>query len=185
MININKIQEVKERADIIQIAYRMNIQLDRSLKARCPFHKERTASFSINKEKQIFKCFGCGAGGDCITLVSKLLNINSYEAAKNINELLGLGIDFGKKTSQIELDKYRYQQKIKDEYKKWQIKAFGTLCDYYKYLCDTENLVEKYHNIDKINYFLEVLRDGTEEDRKQFYKHERKWVNELGKRGFG
>lgn len=185
MININKIQEVKARADIVQVAYRMNIQLNNHLKAKCPFHKEKTASFSINKEKQIFKCFGCGMGGDCITLVSNLLNVNAYESAKTINELLGLGVDFNKKTSSYELEKYKHQQLIKEEYKKWQLKAFGILCNYYHYLCDTNDLVEKYQNIDKIDYFLEVLREGSEEEKKQFYKYERKLVNELGKRGFG
>jgi len=185
VVNINKIQEVKERADIVQVAYRMNIQLNRSLKARCPFHKEKTASFSVNKNKQIFKCFGCGIGGDCITLVSKLLGINAYESAKTINELLGLNVDFGKPISNVELEKYKYQQKIKEEYKKWEIKAFGILCNYYHYLCDTDDLVEKYHNIDKIDYFLDVLSNGTDEDKKNFYKNERKWVNELGRRGFG
>lgn len=181
MVNINKIQEVKERADIIKVAYYFGIKE----KQCCPFHAEKTASFSINKNKQIFKCFGCGIGGDCITLVSKLLNVNAYEAAQNINEILGLGIDFERKTSQIEIDKYRYQQKIKEDYKKWQIKAFNILCNYYHYLCDAKDLEEKYQNIDKIDYFLEILRDGTDEDKKQFYMHERKWVKELGKRGFG
>lgn len=185
VININKIQEVKERADIVQVAYRMNIQLNRNLKARCPFHKEKTASFSINKNKQIFKCFGCGIGGDCITLVSKLLNINAYESAKTINELLGLGVDFKQKTNSYELEKYKHQQLVKEEFKKWQLKAFSILCNYYHYLCDTEDLEEKYQNIDKIDYFLEVLRNGTDEDIRQFYIYERKKVNELGRRGFG
>ncbi|MBO5179303.1 MAG: hypothetical protein J6B87_03035 [Clostridia bacterium] len=181
MIDINKIQEVKERADIVQVAYRFNIQLDRNLKAKCPFHKEKTASFSINKNKQIFKCFGCGIGGDSITLVSKMLNINAYEAAKNINDLLGLGIDFGTKTNTYELEKFRHQQLVKEEYKKWQNKAFNILCNYYHHLRN----INDYHEIDMVDYFLEVLREGTEEEKKQFYIHERKWVNELGKRGFG
>lgn len=162
----------------------MNIQLDRSLKAKCPFHKEKTASFSINKNKQIFKCFGCGAGGDCITLVSNLLSVNAYEAAKTINELLRLGVDFDKKTSSYELEKYKHQQMLKEEFKKWTNKAFGILCNYYHYLCDTDDFIEKYQNIDTVNYFLEVIREGTDEDLHQFYIHERKWVNELGKRGF-
>lgn len=181
MININKIQEVKERADIVQVAHRMNIRLDRSLKAKCPFHNEKTASFSINKNKQIFKCFGCGVGGDCITLVSKLLDVNAYEAAKNINDLLGLGVDFGTKTSSYDLDKYKHEQFIKEEFKKWENKAYGILCSYFKYLVDKN---EEYEAA-IIDYYLELLREGHEEDKKQFYTHKRKWVNELGKRGFG
>lgn len=184
MTYLSKIQEVKNRADIVQVALKMNIQLNRNMKAKCPFHKEKTASFSISKSKQIFHCFGCGVGGDCITLVSRLLNVNAYEAAKNINEMFYLGVDFGQKISSIEIEKYQYQQKIKKEYEEWLNKAHGTLCSYYRYLVDTDNLEEKYQNIDMICYFIDVLNDGSETDLRKFYKNERKLVKRLGERGF-
>lgn len=181
MININEIQEVKARADIVKVAYRMNINLNSRLKAKCPFHDEKTASFSINKHKQIFKCFGCGVGGDCITLVSKLLGVNAYEAAKCVNDLLGLGVDFGQKSNQFELEKYKHQQLIKEEYKKWKNKAFNTICNYFHYLKDKND----YEQIDMVEYFIDIFIYGTEEEQKQFYIQERKWVNELERRGFG
>lgn len=59
---INKIQEVKERADILQVAQYFNLNLNRSNKCICPFHKENTPSLSISKSKQIWKCFGCNKG---------------------------------------------------------------------------------------------------------------------------
>ena len=76
---MNKIQEVKERADIIKVAEYYGLKLDRAYKCVCPFHKEKTASLSVSPSKQIWKCFGCGAGGDAINLLEKLLNINAYE----------------------------------------------------------------------------------------------------------
>jgi DNA primase len=174
VININKIQEVKDRADIVKVAHYFGIKE----KQCCPFHKEKTASFSISKSKQIFHCFGCNEGGDVITLVSKVLNVNAYESAKQINDIQGLGIDFGKTTSKLEIEKYQYQQHLKEEFKKWKDKAFNTLCNYYHYLVDNE-IFEK---TDIVDYWLEILREGTEEEQMQFYKYERKKVQELGRR---
>lgn len=53
---MNKIQEVKQRADIVRVAEYFGIRQ----KQVCPFHQEKTPSFSISQSKQIFKCFGCG-----------------------------------------------------------------------------------------------------------------------------
>lgn len=85
------IREVKERANIVKVAELYGLKLNRAYKCVCPFHKEKTASLSISPQKQIWKCFGCGKGGDSISLVSELLNINALEAAKSINYTLGLG----------------------------------------------------------------------------------------------
>ena len=79
------IREVKERVDIVKVAEYYGLKLNRAYKCVCPFHKEKTASLSISPSKQIWKCFGCGKGGDAISLVSELLNINALEAAKSIN----------------------------------------------------------------------------------------------------
>ena len=99
------IREVKQRADIVRVAEYYGLKLDRAYKCVCPFHKEKTASFSISPSKQIWHCFGCGKGGDAISLVSELLNINNYQAAKSINDKLGLGIDTNQKTTHFEINK--------------------------------------------------------------------------------
>jgi len=57
------IERVREQADIVQVIGQ-RIALDRHNKALCPFHEEKTPSFSVNPKGQYFHCFGCGSGGD-------------------------------------------------------------------------------------------------------------------------
>ena len=155
---MNKIQEVKERADIVKVAEYFGIKK----KQCCPFHKEKTPSFSISQSKQIFKCFGCGEGGDCITLVSKLLNINAYESAKQINNILGLGVDFGRQTSSNEINRYKQIQQAKDRLKKWHNETLQMLCNYLHSLKGIEK--DKKHDI--VEYYIDLLIFGTENRRK-------------------
>ncbi len=88
------IEELKSRVDIVSISERY-LTLKRSGKnyfALCPFHKEKTPSFSINPETQIFKCFGCGKSGDVITLVMELEGLNYVEAVKYLADMAGLSL---------------------------------------------------------------------------------------------
>ncbi len=59
-------------------------------KALCPFHQERTPSFSVNPQRQIFKCFGCGAGGSVIRFVMTYENLDFVAAAKKLAERGGI-----------------------------------------------------------------------------------------------
>lgn len=175
---MNKIQEVKQRVDIIKVAQYLGLNLNRANKCNCVFHKEKTASMSFSQSKQIFKCFGCGEGGDCITLVSKILNINAYESAKQLNQIFGLGIDFEKKTSSYELNKYKQIQEAKDRFKTWHNKTLQMLCDYLHSL----NKIEKMQNENIIEYYIDLLIFGTEEDWLWFKKTEEGWCKEIERR---
>ena len=59
---------------------------------RCPFHNEKTPSFSINNQKGLFYCFGCGVGGNVLTFLTKYNNISFSEALKIISNLLGIKV---------------------------------------------------------------------------------------------
>ena len=63
-MNESIFEKVKEVARIEEVVEHFGVRLDRNGKALCPFHQEKTPSFSIKREDNIFKCFGCGAGGD-------------------------------------------------------------------------------------------------------------------------
>ena len=58
----------------------------------CPFHNEKTPSFSVSQEKQFFHCFGCGVGGDVITFVMKIENIDFAEAVAKLAEWAGMQV---------------------------------------------------------------------------------------------
>ena len=62
---MDKIQEVKKRADILKVAEYLGLSVNKSGKCLCPFHSEKTPSLSISTKKQIWKCFGCNKGRRC------------------------------------------------------------------------------------------------------------------------
>lgn len=179
----SKIQEVKERADIVKVAEYFRLGLNRANKCVCPFHKEKTASFSISERKQIFKCFGCDKSGDVITLVSELLNINAYESARQINCIFNLGVDFDKKTSSIEIERWNQKQKAKEKFKEWESKTFQLLCDYFQFL-EAKQDDETFQEITKIEYYIDLFIFGTDNEKLQFWKHNQKVVSRIaGKLG--
>ncbi|MFA5518999.1 MAG: DNA primase [Spirochaetota bacterium] len=60
----------------------------------CPFHKEKTPSFSVSPEKQIFNCFGCNTGGNVITFISKIENLTFAESVKHLAKIAGIEIEY-------------------------------------------------------------------------------------------
>ena len=63
-----------------------------SFVARCPFHKEKTPSFSINDEKGLFYCFGCGTGGNILNFISKYKNCTFRESLQEITNIAGINL---------------------------------------------------------------------------------------------
>ncbi len=62
------------------------------LKGSCPFHSEKTASFTVSPHREIFYCFGCQAGGDVISFISKVENCSQLEAAQHLADRYNLDI---------------------------------------------------------------------------------------------
>lgn len=75
------IEEIKNSNDIVDVISQYVIlkRSGRNFFGLCPFHKEKSPSFSVSPDKQIFHCFGCGVGGNVIHFVSKIENINFRE----------------------------------------------------------------------------------------------------------
>ena len=88
----NFIQEVVDRTDIEELIGRY-VELKRSganLLGRCPFHSEKTPSFSVSPTKKMFFCFGCQAGGSAITFVQKAENLDYVEAVEFLANRAGI-----------------------------------------------------------------------------------------------
>lgn len=87
----NDIEEIKSRLDIVDVisSYIQLQRAGRSYKANCPFHGEKTPSFVVTPDMQIFKCFGCGEGGDVLTFIQKIERVEFGEAIRIAAEKAG------------------------------------------------------------------------------------------------
>lgn len=102
----NTIEEIKDKLDIAEVIGRY-VHLKKSgsnLKGLCPFHHEKTSSFMVSPQKQIWHCFGCGEGGDVIGFIKRYENVEFREALEMAAELAG-----------IELPSYRPSGPAKSE----------------------------------------------------------------------
>ncbi len=94
MIPESFIEEVLSRTDIVQVIGRY-VKLQHkgaNWMACCPFHKEKTPSFSVNPARQFFKCFGCGEKGTAITFLMKYKGLTFPEAIKELADNLGMEV---------------------------------------------------------------------------------------------
>ena len=88
----DKISEIIEKNDIVDVIseYMTLKRSGSNYMALCPFHSEKTPSFSVSPSKQIFNCFGCGVGGNVITFIQKIERIEFVEAVKMLAEKAGV-----------------------------------------------------------------------------------------------
>jgi len=86
------VDEVKDRLDIAEVVsgYVKLTSAGANMKGLCPFHREKTPSFMVNRDKQIFHCFGCGKGGDVISFIQEMEGLEFKEALKILAERAGL-----------------------------------------------------------------------------------------------
>jgi len=88
------IDEVQSRADIAEVVGRYVTlkRAGRHFKALCPFHKEKTPSFTVNIDKQIFHCFGCGIGGNVFGFLMQHDRLTFPEAVRQLAEHMGVSV---------------------------------------------------------------------------------------------
>jgi len=88
----NQIEEIKSKIDIIDLVsgYVPIEKAGKNYKGLCPFHKEKTPSFMVSPELQIFKCFGCGRGGDIYAFLQEIEGIEFGEALRMLAERGGV-----------------------------------------------------------------------------------------------
>lgn len=93
-----KIEEIRNSADIVDVISQ-HVQLRKRGKnfiGLCPFHSEKTPSFTVSEEKQIFHCFGCHTGGNVFKFLTEFHKISFVEAVQELAEQQGITIEFDK-----------------------------------------------------------------------------------------
>ncbi len=93
-INERFIQDLQEKVDIDQvISSHVNLKRrGKTLVGLCPFHNEKTPSFTVYPDTRSFYCFGCGAGGDVISFVRRIENLDYIEAVKAVAQIAGMSM---------------------------------------------------------------------------------------------
>jgi len=88
------VEQLKSSIDIVKVAgeyVRLNrVGTTGQYRGLCPFHQEKTPSFNVNQLRQIYKCFGCGVGGDVLKFVMEIEGLTFYEALKQLAERNGI-----------------------------------------------------------------------------------------------
>ncbi len=103
------LEEIRSKVDIVDYIsdYIPLKKSGQNYKALCPFHAEKTPSFMVNQSKQIFHCFGCGAGGDVVSFLMKHENLSFTEAIQVISKKAGI------KLEDLSFDKDRSERREK------------------------------------------------------------------------
>jgi DNA primase len=94
MIPREVIERVKERIDIVELVsgYVTLTRAGQNLKALCPFHAEKTPSFTVSPSRQMFHCFGCGVGGNALTFLMKIEGGTFPETVRELAQRAGIEI---------------------------------------------------------------------------------------------
>ncbi len=89
-------ERIRAASDIVEIigGYIPLKKAGMNFTALCPFHKEKTPSFNVNPHKQIFRCFGCGKGGDVFTFVKEYESIGFMDALRRLAERAKIPLEF-------------------------------------------------------------------------------------------
>ncbi|MBN2233113.1 MAG: DNA primase [Deltaproteobacteria bacterium] len=88
------VAELRDCADIVEVVgdYVALVKSGANHKGCCPFHREKTPSFMVHREKRIFHCFGCGVGGDVITFLMKVEQLSYPEAVERLARRCGMDL---------------------------------------------------------------------------------------------
>ena len=200
----NPFDTIKEVLPITNILLSYGVEVKKQNKALCPFHKEKTPSFTVYPNTNTWHCFGCGAGGSAIDFVMAYCGLDSLEAAKKLDADFNLGLFDNKLTQEEgyrlkELQARREADKgLVKAFEGYISKAFGLLCDYLhllndwkityapKTLDEWDNVnalfVEACHRLDYIAYLTDCLLTADLDEQIGFYQTHREELKNIAAR---
>ncbi len=146
------VDEIRDKCDLVEVISQ-HVALrkrGRTMEGLCPFHTEKTPSFHVNAERQMWKCFGCGEGGDVFSFVQKIDNLTFPEAAEQLAAKVGIKIERTEQAARQISDKERIllANNIACAFFRKMLVTSATAQEYLKKRGLSESTVEKY----KIGY---------------------------------
>lgn len=111
---LEKIKEYNDIVDVISETVKLK-RSGRNFTGLCPFHNEKTPSFSVSPERQIYKCFGCGEAGNVITFIMKNRNLPYVDAVKYLADRVNIQIDTDRKNEDPKAKKRNLLYKVNVE----------------------------------------------------------------------
>lgn len=123
---LSTVEQVKDRLDIVEVIQgyiRLN-KIGANYKACCPFHNEKTPSFTVSAEKQIWHCFGCGLGGDIFGFVMQMEGVEFKDALRILAERAGVKLE--KQNPKLISQKERIESALKEAEIFFQNQLFNT-----------------------------------------------------------
>jgi DNA primase len=108
-------QNVKQQADIVRVIgeyVRLKKAGAQNFSGLCPFHSEKSPSFSVHAGRQFFHCFGCGQSGDVFTFVQKIENVSFPEAVRTVAQKCGIALPKREFSSPEEAAEHRQRAKL-------------------------------------------------------------------------
>ena len=117
MIAEDVIRKIKEQNDIVDvISERVKLKkVGRNYTGLCPFHNEKSPSFTVSQDKQIYKCFGCGEAGNVISYIMKDRNVTFPEAARVLAERANISIEVDNEENNLQKSMYKKMHNINVE----------------------------------------------------------------------
>lgn len=159
----NLLEDIKSRLDIVDVISDY-IELKKAglnFKANCPFHSEKTPSFMVSQNKQIFHCFGCNAGGDIFGFVMKYENITFQEALKLLAKKAG-----------VKLSEYKFEKDLTEKKDKLNAVQKEALNFYKKSLKESKKAREYLKSRNISNEMIDIFSLGyAYKEWKLLYNH--------------
>ena len=187
---MNVFEAVKPAVTTKQAAEMYGILVKRNGMARCPFHNDKNPSMKVDRR---FHCFGCQADGDAIDFVAKLCGLPVRDAAVKLAEDFGIPYDNKKRVS----IRPHIREPTKEQmYQKDERYCYRVLTDYFHLLKEWEKqyapqqaeeewhplFVEALQRKSYIEYQIDILLNGSLEERKALVTKQKSEVRKLGER---